>query len=90
MTATTKDCEELYYLSLTEVTHSFGVTAATIVDIVEEGIVSVQKNQFDEWSFDQEALNNIRIVLQLHRDLGINMAGAALALELLKEIDRLK
>lgn len=82
--------EQWYCLSLHEVTYSFGVSTETILEIVNEGIIAVQKSTQDEWLFDNAALSRIRKVLQLNRDLGINLAGAALALELINEIDHLK
>ncbi|VEG91354.1 chaperone modulator CbpM [Legionella spiritensis] len=84
------ECEEWYSLSLHEVTYSFGVSEQIIYDIIDEGIVTVRRNEKNELSFDNEALRRIRTALQLHRDLGVNLAGAALALELLNEIERLQ
>jgi chaperone modulatory protein CbpM len=84
------ECEEWYYLSLTEVSLSFGVTKETVLEIVDEGIISAQKDEKDEWRFDNEAIRCIRTVLRLERDLGVNFAGAGLALELLREIEHLR
>ncbi|KTD33693.1 putative chaperone-modulator protein CbpM [Legionella nautarum] len=85
----TAESEEWFHLSLTEVTTSFGISRETVIEIIDEGIISAQKDEKDEWQFDDEALRCIRTVLRLHNDLGVNLAGAGLALELLKEIDRL-
>lgn len=81
--------EKWFHLSLHEVTYSFGVPEETIIEIIDEGIIPAQKNENDEWIFDNEAIRRIRTVLQLNRDLGINLAGAGLALELLNEIEHL-
>ncbi len=81
--------EQGFSLSLYEVSASFGVSTDTVMNIIEEGIISVQRDVNDEWQFNTEAVHCIRIVLQLERDLGVNLAGAALVLELLKEVDRL-
>lgn len=82
--------EEWFFLSLSEITTSFGVSTETVIEIIDEGIVSAKKNENDELLFDNEAIRRIRTVLQLHRDLGVNWAGAGLALELLKEIEHLR
>lgn len=87
---TLPESEEWFYLSLQEVSISFGVTSDTIMEIVEEGIISAHVNEQQELQFDTEALRSIRTTLRLHQDLGVNMAGAALALELLNEINRLR
>ena len=84
------ECEEWFRLSMREVTTSFGISQETIVEIVNEGIITIQKNENNEWLFDNEAVGSIRTVLRLHQDLGVNLAGAGLALQLLKEIDRLQ
>ncbi len=86
----TMECEEWFFLSLAEVTSSFGISSETVIGILDEGIISVQRDEHDELRFDNEAVRRIRTVLQLNRDLGINLAGAGLALELLKEIERLR
>lgn len=82
-------CEEWFVLSLKEVTLSFGVSSETITEIVEEGIVTAETDPHNELQFNSEALRRIRIVLSLQRDLGINLAGAGLALDLMHEIERL-
>ena len=84
------ECEEWFFLSLGEVSSSFGITTETVIEIMDEGIVSAQRDEKNEWKFDNEAVRRIRTVLQLNRDLGVNLAGAGLALELLHEIDRLR
>lgn len=82
--------EQWFHLSITEVSHSFGVDQKTIIEIVNEGIVHPKKNEQDQLEFDDEAIRLIRTVLRLNRDLGVNIAGAGLALELMQEIERLK
>ena len=79
------------YLSMHEVTTSFGTSTETVLEIVNEGIIPIRQNNddYEEWKFDDEACRRIRMVLQLNRDLGVNVAGAALVLELLNEIDHL-
>ena len=85
-----RECEEWYLLTLQEVSHSFGVEREVIIEIVEEGIVTVVMSEQNEWQFNNEALQRIRTVLQLNRDLGVNFAGAGLVLELMQEINYLR
>lgn len=84
------ECEDWFYLSLREVSYSYGVTKEIILEIVDEGIVTPQKDEKEELIFDSDAVKNIGTVLRLNRDLGVNLAGAGLALELLQEIEYLK
>lgn len=85
-----QESEEWFYLSLHEVTYTCDVEAGIILEIINEGIVTVQKDDKNDWQFDGRALNRIRTVLRLQHDLGVNLPGAGLALELLDEIDALK
>ena len=57
---------------------------------MHEGIITPQKDDTETWLFDNEALRRIGMVLRLNRDLGVNVAGAGLALQLLMEIERLE
>ena len=81
--------DEWFVLSLQEITYTCNVRPEIIIEIIDEGIVSVHKNETNEWQFDGEALKRIRMVLRLQHDLGVNLAGAALALELLDKINYL-
>lgn len=82
--------EEWFVLSLTEICSSFNISKSFIVEIIDEGIVSVDKEKEEDWRFDSQALQRIKIVMHLTKDLGINMAGAGLAIDLLQEIERLE
>jgi chaperone modulatory protein CbpM len=84
------ECEEWFYLSLSEVISSFGVSQETVLEIIDEGIIPEQKDENNQWRFDNESIQRIQTVLRLKRDLGVNLAGAGLALELLREIEYLR
>lgn len=43
-----------------------------------------------QWVFSGAAVTRIQMALRLQRDLHVNLAGVALALDLLDEIERLK
>lgn len=87
---TTDDSEQWFTLSLQEITQTFGVTRTMIIEIIEEGIIPMPDQNPDDWQFDTEAFRRIRTTLHLHHDLGVNLAGAALVLELLQEIEHLR
>lgn len=82
--------EEWFYLSLHEITYSLGVAPEMIIEIINEGIISINSDEHEQWQFDNQAYRRIQTVLRLNRDLGVNVPGAALILELLSEIDRLQ
>ena len=81
--------EPHFYLSLEEIITSYRISSETIIEIIEEGIIHVDDDNPETWQFDNESCRRIRLVLQLERDLGVNVAGSGLVLELLKEIDEL-
>ena len=64
---------------------------ATVVELAELGIVSRRESVGGEWQLPATALPRLRIAGRLMRDLGVNVSGAALALELLeaqRELER--
>ena len=77
-------------LSLAELCQQYEVQAEWIVDLVDEGILEPQGEQQVQWRFSGGCCRRISIVLRLQRDLGINLAGTALALELLDELQELR
>ena len=58
--------------------------------LVAEGIIEPSRKEGDMLYFPQTCTKRTRIVLRLRSDLGVNMAGAALALELLERIEKLQ
>jgi chaperone modulatory protein CbpM len=60
------------------------------VELVEEGVLSVVEISAAEWHFTGAVLRRARLALRLERDLEINLAGVALALELMDELERLR
>ena len=62
------------------------VSAEWIIELVDEGILEPCGQAPSEWLFPGGSCRRIAVVRRLQRDLGINLAGAALALELQEEI----
>ena len=76
--------------TLHEICRSCGVGADLIAEMVSEGILIPEGASEQQWCFDHEALRRAHTALRLRSDLGVNLAGAALALDLLDEIARLR
>ena len=74
-------------LSLDQVCRLCRAGREAIVEMVEEGILEPEGERPADWSFSGASVTRVRIVVRLQRDLGVNLAGAALVLELL---DRLR
>ena len=56
---------------------------------MEFGVIQAHGRDPAKWRFRGICIHRIRRTERLKRDLGVNIAGAALALELLDEIDEL-
>ncbi|GAC1304596.1 MAG: hypothetical protein NVSMB10_07780 [Steroidobacteraceae bacterium] len=77
-------------LSVDELSRLCAVDRTSIVAMVEEGVLEVVHVSSTEWRFSGAALRRARAALRLQRDLEMNLAGVALALQLLEEIAELR
>jgi chaperone modulatory protein CbpM len=82
--------EERTVLSMADLCRIFSVDERHIVEMVEEGVISVVEVDASSWHFSGTALRRTRVALRLERDLGLNLPGVALALELLEELEQLR
>lgn len=78
------------YLSFTEVCLQTGAAEHTVVEIIEQGIVDPIGDSHDEWLFSPAMLIQTQKAVRLHRDLEVNWAGIALAIDLLNEVEELR
>jgi chaperone modulatory protein CbpM len=81
--------EETTTVSFSEVCHRYNIPNELLSEMVEQGIFPNQPNDPEQIALDQKALRHIESAFRLHRDLGINLPGVALALELLEQIEKL-
>ena len=82
--------EESELLTVAELSRICAVDERHIVELVDEGVVSVVEIGTTEWRFSGTALRRTRLALRLERDLELNLAGVALALDLMEELERLR
>ncbi len=66
------------------------VSRNSLSEMVEEGLLRPVGTLPEEWRFPSSDLARARRALRLQHDLGVNLAGAALALELIEEVERLR
>lgn len=62
----------------------------SLLEIVEHGIVEPSGPSPEQWLFDAAALATARRALRLQRELQVEWAGVALALQLLDEMEQLR
>ena len=82
--------EENIYLTLDELSRVCAVERERIIELVEEGVIVATTTSSVEWRFPGDSLRRARVALRLQQDLGVNAAGAALAMELMEEIVALR
>ena len=82
--------EETALLTVEDLSRMCAVEERRIVEFVEEGVLSVVEIDTVEWHFNGAALRRARLALRLERDLELNLAGVALALELMEELQALR
>lgn len=82
--------EESDLVSLAELCRSCTVETRTITTLVSEGILDPMGRDVEHWQFTVSSLRRVKTVIHLQRDLGVNLAGAALALDLLDRIAELE
>ncbi len=81
--------DEQTTFTLAELCRCFAVEAELIEALVEQGILEPAGRRGRHWCFPASSLRRTRITLHLQRDLGVNLAGAAVALDLLERIEEL-
>ena len=82
--------DESVEFSLAELCSACRVTEELVVEIVAEGIVEPRGHERTEWRFTGIAVTRVHRLLRLQQDFGVNLPGAALALDLLEELERLR
>lgn len=82
--------DEQAQLTLTELTRACSVHAELIIELVEEGVLAPIGREPRSWRFTGAHMRRARVAVRLQRDLGVNLAGAALALQLLDEVEALR
>jgi chaperone modulatory protein CbpM len=82
--------EEDSDVTLAQLCEACAVQAEAIEAMMEEGIVAPTGGEVTTWRFTRTSVVRVRTVLRMQRDLEVNLAGAALALDLLERIEALQ
>ena len=77
-------------LSLNDLCRACSTSAEWVIELVDEGVLEPINYQQTLWRFTGVSLKKAQVAVRLQRDLGINIAGIALAVELLDEIETLQ
>ncbi len=82
--------DETTWLAFGEFCESLHLGHEWVTELVEAGILEPRGDTPEQWTFPGSALPRARTATRLVHDLGVNIAGAALVLELLEERSRLE
>jgi chaperone modulatory protein CbpM len=72
------------WLSVTQVCRASQIDVAVVIELAELGLVRPRGEAPQEWQVSSRELARLRTAARLIRDLGVNVSGAALAVELLE------
>ncbi len=70
--------------------HTHGLSQEAINEMVSWGIAEPSGNKPEKWLFTQKDCERIGCALRFRKELDINIPGAALALQLLEDIQDLR
>lgn len=82
--------EEHPLLSLEELCRACDVTSDFIQDLIEYGVLEPQGEAMADWRFPSEHLHRVKAVERLQQDLEVNLAGAAMILELMDQMEEMR
>ncbi len=78
-------------ITITELCQACECQEDWIIELVAEGVLDpINDRDERQWRFKGDCVSKTHAALRLKRDLGVNLAGVALALDLIDEIDHLK
>jgi chaperone modulatory protein CbpM len=81
-------------ISLAELSRTCRVHAEWVMELVHEGVIEPRgvavSAQTPQWRFAATTIVRVQKARRLQHDLGVNLPGVALALELLDRIDALE
>jgi chaperone modulatory protein CbpM len=82
--------EEDIELSLAGLCRACQLPAERVFELVEEGVIEPVGRDPAHWRFQGISVRRVHCAQRLAQDLGVNVAGAALAIDLLEELERLR
>ena len=87
MKKTTKRSDIVDALSLSDLCRFCQADEAWVIELVEYGVLEPRGSTVAHWHFAGNNIARAKKARRLTRDLGVNVAGIALVLELLEERD---
>lgn len=82
--------DEQVELTLDDLCQACSSSTEWIIELVQEGALDPLGDEQSNWRFTGISLQRVQTARRLQHDLGINLAGIALALDLLDEIETMR
>jgi len=82
--------DERVELTLIELSQACSSSTEWVIELVEEGILEHTGRDAAQWRFSGANLLRARAAMRLQQDLEINLAGVALALDLMEQIEAMR
>ena len=82
--------DERCELTLAELSQACSVHAEWVIQLVDEGIIEPSCSDISHWRFSGSSLYRAQTTRRLQQDLRVNLAGAALVLEMMDELKQLR
>jgi chaperone modulatory protein CbpM len=82
--------EDTREITLADLTRTCRVETDWVMELVQEGVLEPLQPGGPQWRFAATSIVRIQKARRLQNDLGVNLAGIALALQLLDRIDTLE
>ena len=78
--------DDHHTLSLTEVCQLLHIETVFVNDLIEHDIIQ-PRGRHENWQFDSICLHRTRLAVSFYHDLGVNLNGIALALDLIEQLN---
>lgn len=81
---------EQKYVMISAVSERFGIHPQTLRLYEREGLINPARSSGNTRLYDEDTLERLEQILTLTRDLGVNLAGVEVILELQEQLDRMQ
>lgn len=78
------------YVMISVVSERYGIHPQTLRMYEREGLITPTRSAGNTRLYDEEALRRLEIILTLTRDLGVNLAGVEVILNMKEQMDRMQ
>ena len=82
--------DEQAELSLQDLCHACSTSTEWVIELVDEGVLEPIGHDQSHWQFSGPSLLRARAAMRMQQDLQINLAGIALALDLMEEMEAMR